>query len=93
MHESLRVIGLSSRCVTFSETHKNVSSPVKLKTLWAILFESLLVVWAACTIFSQMNILRLQNKMLVCETSGRDDKTSSCNHDIDLVVGKAFVFY
>ena len=31
--------------------------------------------------------------MLVCETSGRDDKTSSCNHDIDLVVGKAFVFY
>lgn len=25
--------------------------------------------------------------------SGRDDRTSSCNHDIDLVVGKALMFY
>ena len=60
------MIGLSSRCVAFSGAHKNVSSPARLKTLWAILFESLSVVWAACTIFSQMNILRLQNKMLTC---------------------------
>ena len=30
------------------------------------LFKSLLVVWAACTIFSQMNILRLQDKILAC---------------------------
>lgn len=42
MHESLRVIGLSSRCVTFSEAHKNVSSPVKLKTLWAIFLKACL---------------------------------------------------
>lgn len=61
------LIGLNSRCVTFSEAHKNVLFPVKLKTLRAILFESLPVVWAACIIFSQMNILRLQNKMLACE--------------------------
>ena len=64
-HEDM-LIGLNSRCVTFSDAHKNVLSPVKLKTLWAILFESLPVVWAACTIFSQMNILRLQDKMLAC---------------------------
>ena len=38
----------------------------KIKALRVILFENLLVVWAACTIFSQMNILRLQNKMLAC---------------------------
>ena len=31
-------------------------------------------------------------EMLVCETSGRDDGASSCNHDIDLVIGKALVF-
>ena len=31
-------------------------------------------------------------EMLVCETSGRDDRASSCNHDIDLVIGKALVF-
>lgn len=64
-HEDI-LIGSSSRCVTFSEIHKKVLSLVKLKTLWEILFESLLVVWAACTVFSQMNILRLQNKMLAC---------------------------
>lgn len=29
--------------------------------------------------------------MLICETSRRDDKTSSCNHDMDLVIGKALV--
>lgn len=30
--------------------------------------------------------------MLICETSRRDDKTSSCNHDIDLVIdGIVFV--
>lgn len=88
----MRVIGLDSRCVTFSETHKNVSSPVKLKTLWAILFESLPMVWAACTIFSQMRNLQISvlssgSKILVCEMSRRDDKTSSCNHDMDLVIG------
>lgn len=26
-------------------------------------------------------------KMLICEMSRRDDKTSSCNHDMDLVIG------
>lgn len=26
-------------------------------------------------------------KILICEISGRDDKTSSCNHDMDLVIG------
>ena len=26
-------------------------------------------------------------EMLVCEISRRDDKTSSCNHDMDLVIG------
>lgn len=26
-------------------------------------------------------------KILVCEMSRRDDKASSCNHDIDLVIG------
>lgn len=31
-------------------------------------------------------------KILVCEISMCNDRTSSCNHDIDLVVGKAFVF-
>jgi len=31
-------------------------------------------------------------EILVCEISGRDDRISSCNHDIDLVIGKAFVF-
>ena len=32
-------------------------------------------------------------KILVCEISGRDDKTSSCNHDMNLVIGgMALVF-
>ena len=31
--------------------------------------------------------------MLVCEMTGRDGKTSSCNHDIDLVIGEALMFY
>ena len=26
-------------------------------------------------------------EILVCEISGRDAKTLSCNHDIDLVIG------
>lgn len=26
-------------------------------------------------------------EILVCEISGRNDKTSSCNHDMDLVIG------
>lgn len=26
-------------------------------------------------------------KILICEMSRRDDKTSSCNHDMDLVIG------
>ena len=26
-------------------------------------------------------------KILVCEISSRDDKTSSCNHDMGLVIG------
>lgn len=26
-------------------------------------------------------------KILICEISRRDDKTSSCNHDMDLVIG------
>ena len=48
-------------------------------------------------LFSQMRILEIvfclaATEMLVCETSGRDDRASSCNHDIDLVIGKAFVF-
>lgn len=31
-------------------------------------------------------------KILVCKISKRDDKTSSCNHDMDLVIGSmAFV--
>lgn len=49
-------------------------------------------------LFSQMRILEMgvylaAVKILVYEISGRDDKTSSCNHDIDLVIGKALVFY
>lgn len=32
-------------------------------------------------------------EILICETSRRDDKTSSCNHDIDLVIGIALVLY
>lgn len=43
-HEDM-LIRLSSRCVTFSEAHKDVSSPVKLKTLGRSFFESLPVVW------------------------------------------------
>ena len=32
-------------------------------------------------------------KILVCEISGRDGKTSSCNHDMKLVIsGMTFVF-
>lgn len=30
-------------------------------------------------------------EILVCEISGRNDRISSCNHDIDLVIGKAFI--
>lgn len=33
------------------------------------------------------------DRMLVCEISGRDDRVSSCNHDMDLVIGKALMFY
>ena len=48
-------------------------------------------------VFSQMSILEMMPclaaiKILVCEISGRNDKISSCNHDIDLVIGKALVF-
>ena len=48
-------------------------------------------------VFSQMSILEMMpclaaTEILVCEISGRDDRISSCNHDIDLVIGKAFVF-
>lgn len=48
-------------------------------------------------LFSQMRILEMvfclaATEMLVCETSGRNDRASSCNHDIDLVIGKALVF-
>lgn len=32
-------------------------------------------------------------EILVCEISGRDDRASSCNHDMGLVIGKALVFY
>lgn len=32
-------------------------------------------------------------EILVCEISGRDDRISSCNHDMDLVIGKALVLY
>ena len=42
-------------------------------------------------LFSQMIILeeRLSAvvKILICEMSRRDNKTSSCNHDMDLVIG------
>lgn len=31
-------------------------------------------------------------KILICEIFRRNDGTSSCNHDIDLVIGKALVF-
>ena len=49
-------------------------------------------------LFSQMSILEMvfclaATEMLVCETSGRDDKISSCNHDIDLVIGETLMFY
>lgn len=30
-------------------------------------------------------------EILVCEISRRDDKTSSCNHDMDLVIGKVLM--
>ena len=48
-------------------------------------------------LFSQMSILEMvlclaAIEILVCEMHGRDDKISSCNHDIDLVIGKAFIF-
>ena len=33
----------------------------------------------------------LAAKILVCEISRRDDKTSSCNHDMNLVIGKALM--
>ena len=42
-------------------------------------------------LFSQMRILeeRLSaaGKILICEMSRREDKTSSCNHNMDLVIG------
>ena len=42
-------------------------------------------------LFSQMRILEellsAAVKILVCEMSRRDDKTSSCNHDMDLAIG------
>lgn len=31
----------------------------------------------------------MATEILVCEMHGRDDKISSCNHDMDLVIGKA----
>lgn len=31
-------------------------------------------------------------EILVCEMHGRDDKISSFNHDINLVIGIAFIF-
>ena len=31
-------------------------------------------------------------EILICEISRRNDRASSCNHDIDLVIGKALVF-
>lgn len=31
-------------------------------------------------------------EILICEISGRDDKISSCNHDMDLVIGIALIF-
>ena len=48
-------------------------------------------------LFSQMRILEMVfclavTEMLVCETSGRDDRASSYNHDIYLVIGKVLVF-
>lgn len=47
-------------------------------------------------LFSQMRILeeRLSAavKILICEMSRRDDNILSCNHDIDLVIGKTLVF-
>lgn len=30
-------------------------------------------------------------KILICEISGRDDRISSCNHDMDLVIGIALM--
>lgn len=42
-------------------------------------------------LFSQMRILEERSsaavKILICEMSRRDDKTYSCNHDMDLVIG------
>ena len=48
-------------------------------------------------LFSQMSILEavfylVVVEILICEISGHDDRTSSCNHDMDLVIGKALVF-
>lgn len=48
-------------------------------------------------LFSQMSILEIilclvVAEILVCEISGRDDRSSPCNHDIDLVIGKALMF-
>lgn len=48
-------------------------------------------------LFSQMRILEIglylaAVKILICEMSRCDDKTSSCNHDIDLVIGIALMF-
>lgn len=43
-------------------------------------------------LFSQMSILEMvfylvATEILVCEISERDDRASSCNHDMDLVIG------
>ena len=47
---------------------------------------------------SQVSILEIvfylvATEILACEISGRNDRTSSCNHDMDLVIGKALMFY
>ena len=49
-------------------------------------------------LFSQMSILEMvfsvvAIEILVCEMHGRNDRTSSCNYDIDLVIGKALMSY
>lgn len=31
-------------------------------------------------------------EILICEISRRDDRASSCNHDIDLVIGETLMF-
>lgn len=54
---------------------------------------SLFAHMACCErLFSQMRILGIvfclaAVKILICEISRRDDKISSCNHDMHLVIG------